>query len=218
MLSLKQLLYRPVYGQDGVEIGKLRDMLLLKSDGKGVAVTDNGAYIADGILTGKGKISLVNAVKTENGAQLVDRPLYDLSGRYLGTIYDVIFGKTLKIGKITCDNGEEYGRGRICATGDIVIVKNPPQKEKRKQVISKQANSPATEPMRIQSVNIAKNATYPVRRRYGDFNFLLGKAVDKNITNFYGEVMIRAGDKVTHDVLRQAKISGKLIELCLHAK
>lgn len=55
-----------------------------------------------------------------------------------------------------------------------------------------------------------------IRRRYGDFSFLIGKSVDKTIVNFQGEVMIRQHETITRDILRQAKISGKLLELYLH--
>lgn len=218
MLSLKQLLHKPVYDQNGIEIGKLNDVLLRRSDGKGIIVTDNGAYAADGITTRKGKIILDGIAQSEDGAQIGDKPLYSLNGKHLGTVYDVTFGKTLKIGKITCDTGEEYGRGRIYATDDIVIVKDQTPKQTKKTTVRKQTSLPSCEQAPKHKIDITKNVTYPVRRRYGDFSFLLGKISDKNITNFFGEVMIRAGDKVTHDTLRQAKISGKLIELCLHTK
>jgi len=55
-----------------------------------------------------------------------------------------------------------------------------------------------------------------IRRRYGDFSFLIGKSVDKTVVNFQGEVMIRQHETITRDILRQAKISGKLLELYLH--
>lgn len=72
-----------------------------------------------------------------------------------------------------------------------------------------------------QPVALPKQAyetTRQIRKRYGNFNFLLGKVVDKTIVNFQGEVMIKKNESVTKEVLRQAKISGKLIELYLHVE
>lgn len=55
-----------------------------------------------------------------------------------------------------------------------------------------------------------------MRRKYGDFSFLIGKSVDKTMFNFQGEVMIKQHEIITTEVLRQAKIAGKLLELYLH--
>lgn len=55
-----------------------------------------------------------------------------------------------------------------------------------------------------------------MRRKYGDFSFLVGKSVDKTMFNFQGEVMIKQHETITWEVLRQAKIAGKLLELYLH--
>lgn len=56
------------------------------------------------------------------------------------------------------------------------------------------------------------------KRKSGDFSFLVGKVVDKNIFNYLGELMIREGDVVTRHVYIKARMFGKLTELCLHTK
>ncbi|MBQ3067291.1 MAG: hypothetical protein IJD18_04600 [Clostridia bacterium] len=56
------------------------------------------------------------------------------------------------------------------------------------------------------------------KRKSGDFSFLVGKVVDKNIFNYLGELMIREGDVVTRNVYIKARMFGKLTELCLHTK
>ena len=148
----------------------------------------------------------------------------------MGTVRDAIIGRTANVIKLITDNGRQYTRGRIAAINDIILIKNPKpakktEKRKRDQTQERkqaqeyeQAQASAnTKPKTTKAVDAAANSP-SVRRRYGDFSFLLGKTADKNITNFFGEVMIRAGETITLDVLRQAKISGKLIELCLHVK
>ncbi len=67
-----------------------------------------------------------------------------------------------------------------------------------------------------QAVSVGNVTASKIRRAYGDFNFLIGKTVDKTVVNFQGEVMIRQHETVTKDILRQAKVSGKLLELYLH--
>lgn len=67
-----------------------------------------------------------------------------------------------------------------------------------------------------QGMRIAFVGDKTIRRKYGDFSFLIGKSVDKTVVNFQGEVMIRQHETITRDILRQAKISGKLLELYLH--
>lgn len=61
-------------------------------------------------------------------------------------------------------------------------------------------------------------ATIAPKRKSGDFSFLVGKRVDKNICNFWGELMIREGEVVTREVYLKARTFGKLTELCLHTK
>lgn len=76
------------------------------------------------------------------------------------------------------------------------------------------ANAPATTAEKTAPIVVMGDKS--IRRRYGDFSFLIGKSVDKTVVNFQGEVMIRQHETITRDILRQAKISGKLLELYLH--
>lgn len=149
---------------------------------------------------------------------LFDKTAYDTSGKRLGTVADATIGKNMTIGKLILDDGSQYTKGRIAAVNDIVLIKPvKPQKPKQKRQ-SEQMNTHASEQPSEKTAETSAQNSRSVSRRYGDFSFLLGKTADKSIINFYGETMIRAGETVTLDVLRQAKISGKLIELCLHVK
>jgi len=143
-----------------------------------------------------------------------DTSAYDVAANYLGKTIEYGFSKTLKPTLVTLDNGAVYSSGKIHALGDVLLIKNTVKKRSVKSAEKR------TEQKKQQC-----NQIYPTNgksrrpnKKYGDFTFLIGKIVDKNITNFQGETMIKRGESVNKDILRQAKISGKLIELCLHAK
>ena len=175
-------------------------------------VTDEGCWSAEKIFSVKDAVSLLNPKKIDNAAELTfDKVAYDTTGKYLGKLTDVEMCSTLKLGTIRLDDGSAFGRGKVYALGDVLLIRarTPVSKTKSK---AKAQNGPSKGGKTLTTAHWMQN------RRYGDFSFLIGKTVDKTITNFQGELMIKVGEKVTNTVLRQAKVSGKLIELCLHTK
>ena len=161
------------------------------------------------------------------------QPVYDLNGKFLGELENAEFTPKLTLKKLWVKD-VEFARGQIYSVGDAIIIKaktprqllrqSAPRKKTQKTATTAtpaQADATSQAPIAQTAVTALQFATKPtgrIRRRYGDFNFLLGKVVDKTIVNFQGEVMIKKTEKVTKEVLRQAKISGKLIELCLHVE
>lgn len=203
------------------ELGAISNIIWNKQTGKCALVTDNGAFTADKILSNDGDVlNVVAATKTEVGETLVDKVVYETTGKLLGKVTDAEFGNTLKLVNIYLEDETCYRRGKISAVKDVVLIRVPgpprPKKPKKEQTENTTANeqSETAAPVTIQTTN----ARWRQNRKYGDFSFLIGKVTDKTITNFQGEVMVKMGEHVTHDILRQAKISGKLIELCLHTK
>ena len=199
------------------DFGQISDYVYDKATGVGAFDTDTGRYGAEKIFSVVDAVSVISATKTDAGEKLVGKVAYDTTGKYLGKIYEVEFGNTLKPTKITLIDGTEYGRGKIYAVKDVALIR-------AKTPITKKPATPATTATKQGNVTkpkLKQKAVYSrwmQNRKYGDFSFLIGKVTDKTITNFQGEVMVKNGEKVTQDVLRQAKISGKLIELCLHTK
>ena len=176
----------------------------------------------------------------------VGQRVYDVNGKFLGELENAEFTSKLVLKKLWVQD-TEFKRGQIFSVGDAVIIraKTPKQilaqqaRELRK--MESEADSKAEKHAESgQTVGLHNNAptvsaaaqlvampegafnkraaAAQIRRRYGNFNFLLGKTADKTIVNFQGEVMIKKSEKVTKEVLRQAKISGKLIELYLHVE
>jgi len=215
MLNLTKLYKITILNENNDELGLLNDFLFNKESGKCLLSWDNGIYEADKLTQkGNGLILTNPQISLQNGIQVIGKKVYDTSGKCLGVMRDATIGKTLNVNKFICDNGEEFTRGRVYAIGDIIIVKNK-RTDLKKNKISKEKITEKQITLQNEAATITA-VKYPVKRRYGDFGFLVGKTVDKNITNFYDEVMIHCGETVTADVLKQAKLSGKLIELCLH--
>ena len=197
------------------DLGQICDYVYDKASGVGAFATDTGRYSAERVFSVKDAVSVIEPTKLDTGETLVGKVAYDTTGKYLGKIYDVEFGKTLKPSKIALIGGMEYGRGKIYAVKDVALIRTKTPTSKKRPTAAK-TTTPRVKP--VERVSTVTQSSWTQNRKYGDFSFLIGKVTDKNITNFQGEVMVKYGERVTHEVLRQAKISGKLIELCLHTK
>ena len=194
------------------DYGQISDFVYDKSAGIGAFATDTGNYSAK-IFSVQDAVSVSETAAWDTGETLVGKIAYDTTGKYLGKIYDVEFASTLKPSKITLIDGTEYGRGKIYAVKDVALIRAKVPATSKRTTAAKPVNT-AEQSRKKRTVS----ARWLQNRKYGDFSFLIGKFTDKTITNFQGEVMVKHGEKVTPEILRQAKISGKLIELCLHTK
>lgn len=171
---------------------------LLKIDGK--------TWRADRIKAKNNKV-FANLVEDNFLPTLeIGKSVYDTDGKLLGLLQDAEITSTLKLKNIILANVKVVALSKIVANNDIITVRtDKPKKPKQpKQTI-------ATEPVDVLPIVAPK-------RKSGDFSFLVGKVVDKNIFNFLGELMIREGNVVTREVYLKARAFGKLTELCLHTK
>lgn len=220
MIALKQLVNGELYDEQNAKAGIVEGIALEKTTGKCLLIAD-GKQFAFERLTVKGNKITARGLQSQSNAlpSVLNKSAYDLAGRLLGTAVDGQLGAKGTLCKLLLNNGEALARTRVVAIGDIILIKIPkptnPKTPKRKPTQKNEKETP-TERREDNSAPVVPSKRPSVRRRYGDFSFLLGKTADKSVTNFYGEVMIRAGETVTADILRQAKLSGKLIELCLH--
>ena len=222
MYYLKQLLGENVTNMQEHSVGEIQNLSWSKQLNACVITTPDGEYI----LSASNKKLAANEYLRQDGdspaAITPMQKIYNLDGKLLGEAEDAEFNNALKLTGII-SGGKTYPRGRIYAIGDVILIKNPPKK-KAETTKKPQRQKPAPEQEKTED-NAAprktpekNNSPYPIKRKYGDFSFLIGKTADKNITNFYGEIMLKRGEKITLDTLKKAKLSGKLIELCLHAK
>ena len=217
-----------------MDCGQICDFVYDKTTGVGAFATDTGKYTADKLICASDTVRAIGIRQYDGGKTLVGKVAYDTTGKYLGKIYEVEFGSTLKPRKVVLIDGTEYGRGRIYAVQDVALIRPkvaPRPKRTAKAAPTRKATASATIVAAATTTNAtptsaaeltqkqpSNNARWLQNRKYGDFSFLIGKTTDKTITNFQGEVMVKYGERVTPTILRQAKISGKLIELCLHTK
>lgn len=222
MVNLSQMLDKTVENLDGVSLGILKKIAIDKESKKCVLITDVGEYLADKMaaddvvtVRGEQKVTLLSAPLS------IGKAIYDTSAKYLGDLADCQLTQTLKLVSIVLDNGKQYARSKLYAAGDIIIVKpevplKPRKTQDKKKPFGKEREQ-LTASYKTSQANVNLRNRHP-QKKYGDFSFLIGKKVDKNITNFQGEIMLKYGEIITTDILRQAKISGKLIELCLHVQ
>ena len=208
-------------GKKLIDVNTARDLGLIggiawnKTQGNCAIITNEGRFVAEKIFSVKDAVSVVNPQPAEDYQEMnCDKLVYDTTGKLLGKLAELELTSTLKIGYVHLDDGTQLSRGKVYAASDVVLIRaKMPQKKTAVNKITVAKEVPTTLPKKkITTAHWLQN------RRYGDFSFLIGKIVDKNITNFQGELMIKQGERVTNTILRQAKVSGKLIELCLHTQ
>ena len=198
------------------DLGQICGIAWSKSQGNCAIITDEGRFVAEKIFSVKDAVSVVTPQTADGYQELnVGKTVYDTTGTLLGTLADVEIGSTLKIAFVHLDDETAHTRGKLYAASDVLLI--------RAKTPSRKSATPKTADGKGQGVaargrKLTSAARWLQNRRYGDFSFLIGKTVDKTITNFQGELMIKQGQRVTNTILRQAKVSGKLIELCLHTK
>ncbi|HIT77922.1 MAG TPA: hypothetical protein IAD47_03925 [Candidatus Limihabitans stercoravium] len=167
-------------------------------------------------------------LKTKRFGKLhTGKQIFDTAGNFCGNLTDADFSNSLALTRIY--SGERiFTAGVVLSVGkDAIVIKTPSVKSLwKKQVVATQKQKVEKEQQTPQQLTVTKNvapstqnvaiSNRTVRRRYGNFDFLLHKRVDKTIVNFQGETMIKKGETITEKVLKDAKISGKLVELYLH--
>ena len=209
-----------IVGKKLIDVNTARDLGIIsgiawsKQAGNCAIITDEGRFSAAKIFSVKDAVSVLEIQPAEDYEELaIGKPAYDTTGKYLGTLKEIEFGNTLKICYAHLDDGTAFSRGKLYALKDVMLIRarTPTAKLAAKRKTGEEQTATA-------SGKKYTTARWLQNRRYGDFSFLIGKTVDKTITNFQGELMIKQGERVTNTILRQAKVSGKLIELCLHTK
>ena len=198
------------------DLGEISGVAFSKQAGCCAIVTDDAMFSANRIFSVKDAVSVVEPLPAEGFETLaLGKVAYDTTGKYLGTLAEVELSNAMKIGCLYLDDGTVFSRGKLYAVSDVLLIRarTPANRQTNKVSSTKTKQTPAQKGKKLTAA-----AHWLQNRRYGDFSFLIGKTVDKTITNFQGELMIKQGERITNTILRQAKVSGKLIELCLHTK
>ena len=188
--------------------------------------------------TKNNKIVATEQVNAEQSAEIfAGQEVFDTNGKRLGNVEKVELTGKGELLTLTVA-GKILRKNKVWSVGDVLMIKEKSARQceaenKRKlaqnaRQSEKPSASKTTE--RAKGVSVVAPVALPngqteelsftvgnIRRRYGDFCFLIGRTADKNIVNFQGELMIKCGERITKEILRQAKIFGKLIELYLHS-
>ena len=228
-MQLSLILGKNLVGDD-VDIGKI-DVIAWQKGQRCLLVVGEEFLSAD-------RVKIKENVVGTNLHQVQSLPLlclgksvYDTDGKLLGTIADVQLTSTLRLQSLVLENGMVVKSGKIVGNNDIVTVRtNKPKKVQatllqENHTASKMERSSGQKLQHLEGGNLTpqvataeQSQTIAPRRKSGDFSFLVGKVVDKNIFNFLGELMIKEGEIVTRAVYLRARYFGKLTELCLHTK
>lgn len=156
----------------------------------------------------------------------LSQEVFDTNGKRLGNLQNVFFTKNGVLRNLIV-NEKVFTKGKIRCVGDVILIKEksllatrPKTRNKTTQIAS-DVDADSKNTVAVHNHSNSRDTRFitgKIRRKYGDFEFLAGRRVDKTIVNFQGEVMIKSDETITEETLRQAKISGKLIEIFLHAE
>lgn len=188
--------------------------------------------------TKNNKIVATEQVNAEQSAEIfAGQEVFDTNGKRLGNVEKVELTGKGELLTLTVA-GKILRKNKVWSVGDVLMIKEKSARQceaenKRKLAQNaRQSEKPSASKttVRAKGVSVVAPVALPngqteelsftvgnIRRRYGDFCFLIGRTADKNIVNFQGELMIKCGERITKEILRQAKIFGKLIELYLHS-
>lgn len=133
----------------------------------------------------------------------VNFDVFDVKGRHLGIVSEILFTKNYRVKSIVC-RGESISPARLISHSDDTLV-----------VKERAARKKQPEPAGAERSSAAKTDGRPTAMITG--SFLVGRRCDKNILNRFNEIIVRQGGAITPETVREAKLSGKLLELSMHA-
>ena len=124
--------------------------------------------------------------------------VYDTRGKHLGLVYETEFDKNYKVKRIMCRGGNITPKRITAISKDTILVKPLPNIQK-----SGENAEPPPDRQRVTSIRTGV--------------FLIGRKCDKTVLDKNNEVIVRKDTAITAEVLKKARINGKLLELSLHA-
>lgn len=130
----------------------------------------------------------------------VNFDVFDANGAHLGVISEVVFSKDLQVRYLLCRDRKITPDKVLARSNGTMVIKAAPKLRPRPKM------QPQPTPQKP-----------PARPNIGAGSFMLGRRCDKTLLNRFNEVIIRQNGVITADVIRQAKLNGKLLELSMHA-
>ncbi|MCM1289484.1 MAG: hypothetical protein NC132_02385 [Corallococcus sp.] len=210
-----------IIDQNGTDLGELADAEMTNKLAVKRLLLSSGKYLSRGEISAVGDVIITKA-KSAKRTYIEELRREKTLEKLNASRTEAKLEATAQSKNVPNDDGAEN-----CGGKDLTQT-NSGASVKADGITASKANLSATETIDVVRYNknngsdagarerTATTVNGTIRRKYGDFSFLIGKSVDKTVVNFQGEVMIKQHETITRDVLRQAKISGKLLELYLH--
>lgn len=162
------------------------------------------------ILQNEIKFSLLDLDVTSL-CRLLGKKVYSADGVYKGEINDIEYGERGLVSAIFTDDGN-LAPEEIAGAKEVVMLKGKRTAKPKFVLPSKPEDSPAT----LLTETTANELIPP--RIIGDYNFLLGRTLIKDLKSYSGELLARENTFVTVELVEVARRFGKLVELTLNSK
>ena len=164
---------------------------------------------------------------TEGDAISNDRPfgvrcpinmsVFDTDGKRLGRLKDFDFDENGKITDIYSEKGKEDWEIIIISPQMTVVKGNKSLKVKKEKNIKTKLKEIYVDEKAGETVCKEEKITTP-KRVVSDYSFLLGRQVIKDIFLKNMEILAKAGNTITTEIVKQAGMHGKLVELTVNSK
>lgn len=165
---------------------------------------------------------------------LIGRPVFTAAGRTKGALDDVVFGSKGRVTGLTA-GGETFSPSSFGSFGDALLLKSSARR-KTPRVPFPEAKEDAPVRTLAAADGEATQAVYPrdaiapppilpeaaesftPQRIIADYNFLIGRTLERDILSFAGERLAGKGERVTVRTVETARRHGKLIDLTLYSR
>ena len=219
----------------GIYINKRKKCayLAIKKDELEYILPTNNIYASNGdciMIKNSGALSLKCNIEMQLAeCYLIDCPkTYNLDGKYYGKISNIIFDEKFNISTINLDSGDNINISNVFNLTDeicLICSDNKPKhckykpkaipkiKPKMEEVTVTILDNAETEKITNNQSEQSKITLPASKINISDTSMLLNRTVTKRIMASNGEIIAREQSKITKDIIKMARINGKLYEL-----
>lgn len=232
-----ELKSKTVLSLDGVFLGRVTGALIAKETNECDAVCcERGIFSPSDVYSVKDAVTLKlgaedTAIPQKETHMFITESMdvYDCKGEHLGHVNDFSVDPHNKKEEIFKTETESYPFRKLMFSDENCLVVNRGDQLPRKKRTPKQKTqpqvlkaAPATAPLYPAAATDEVLAPASVRtvnyQSYGEYRFLIGRTLSRNLTDLNHNVVFTAGTVITNDVIEEAKMRGKLAELTKYSK
>lgn len=165
-----------------------------------------------------------------NHSSLINLPIYDLNGNYIGIVSDIELDNKFNLEKIYLNNEQFIEHNKLLNFGKTIILIsdisiNLTKFKPKLKTINKNQNSNkviilSQSPTFTTNPKLSYNATQNNQNNkiITDYHFLINRTITKDILALNGELVAKQNSKITKEIINKASLYGKLIEVARHSK